>query len=604
MASPARRARDRGLVPARVLGGVAVACTTAIALAMLAGAASSAATPPLLRDLPSWLALLGVAACVLLMVSSWLIAGDRPSAAAAVALAATGLVVPAWAGFKGLPDPMQAVAVASAPLAVAGAAGIALAWTQGAWLRRTRRLVLVATLLAAGILVGGYNPIADPGCTRTCVDVEPPLAGAMDTRTAFTAAAVLCLAASLVAVVAVLRSPRLRPRSIAGPSAIALGLLALPQAAHAVRWTDAPAPAADLLPPVLAGLLLGGAPLLAVAGARRVRRDLDELVDALADAASPGRMAGGLVRAVEFAVPDDGRWVDAAGRPVEAQRGDRWLVALADGTGPAVRLDVGRHVHPQEVLAIVTPATQLALRIARLAALRRLRVEEVRASQRRIVATSDAVRQRVERDLHDGAQQRLVSVALHLSLARRRLPQGGPDAARVARAEEHVGLALARLRQLGHGIFPAALATEGLAAALEDLARTSDVAVRLDLPPLALDRDVALAAYAVVDAALAEARSAGPGWAVRVEGVTDGVSAQLRVATGAAEATPAPALGAMGEEDGPGWVAPAAAGATDHEGVPAAFVEPADRVGAVGGTLVVRSRAGGTQLEAMLPCAS
>ncbi len=70
-----------------------------------------------------------------------------------------------------------------------------------------------------------------------------------------------------------------------------------------------------------------------------------------------------------------------------------------------------------EVLAGLTPATRWALRNAQLAAVARARLAEVQASQRRIVAASDAERRRIERDLHDGAQQRLVSVAFHLRVA-------------------------------------------------------------------------------------------------------------------------------------------------------------------------------------------
>ena len=139
----------------------------------------------------------------------------------------------------------------------------------------------------------------------------------------------------------------------------------------------------------------------------------------------------------------------------------------------------------------------LALQNARLAAVGRARLAEVRASQRRIVDASDAERQRIERDLHDGAQQRLVGASFQLSLARSRLAAGGET---LSRTEASVGEALERLRLLGHGIFPATLATEGLAAALEDLARAADLPTTLDVRELGpeLERDVALAAYAVV----------------------------------------------------------------------------------------------------------
>ena len=131
------------------------------------------------------------------------------------------------------------------------------------------------------------------------------------------------------------------------------------------------------------------------------------------------------------------------------------------------------------MLAGLTPATRWALRKAQLAAVARARPAEVQASQRRILAASDAERRRIERDLHDGAQQRLVSVAFHPRVA---LAGAYPaTASRFTSAEAGVRDALAHLRRLAHGIFPSVLATEGLAAALDELAAASDVPATLTI---------------------------------------------------------------------------------------------------------------------------
>jgi len=103
----------------------------------------------------------------------------------------------------------------------------------------------------------------------------------------------------------------------------------------------------------------------------------------------------------------------------------------------------------------------------------------VQASQRRVVAMSDAERRRIERDLHDGAQQRLVSVAFHLRVALRDVNPA--TAAQLTGTEARIHDALAHLRQLAHGMFPSVLADEGLEAALEELLVASDIPATLDV---------------------------------------------------------------------------------------------------------------------------
>jgi signal transduction histidine kinase len=129
----------------------------------------------------------------------------------------------------------------------------------------------------------------------------------------------------------------------------------------------------------------------------------------------------------------------------------------------------------------VAAAAQVASENERLQAEVRSRLDELRASRSRIVEAGDAERKRLERDLHDGAQQRLVGLSLSLRLARARL--GTELDATAARHLDEADLelreAIADLRELAHGIFPVALADEGLAAALEALAEDALVPVRL-----------------------------------------------------------------------------------------------------------------------------
>jgi signal transduction histidine kinase len=116
------------------------------------------------------------------------------------------------------------------------------------------------------------------------------------------------------------------------------------------------------------------------------------------------------------------------------------------------------------------------------------RLREVTRSRERLVNAFEAERRRIERDLHDGAQQRLAALALNLGLARLDLP-AGPAADRVADAHEQARHALAELRELIHNIHPQILTERGLAAAIEDVAGRSQIPVDLDLAALHADRE-------------------------------------------------------------------------------------------------------------------
>src|SRR5215216_5440550 len=114
----------------------------------------------------------------------------------------------------------------------------------------------------------------------------------------------------------------------------------------------------------------------------------------------------------------------------------------------------------------------------------RVRVHDLRDARQRIIDAADAERRRIERDLHDGAQQRLVAVAVTLGLAESRIESDPASAARlVAQAREEAQLAIKELRELAHGIHPAVLSDHGLAAALEALAARAPVPVQVSGVP-------------------------------------------------------------------------------------------------------------------------
>ncbi len=131
-------------------------------------------------------------------------------------------------------------------------------------------------------------------------------------------------------------------------------------------------------------------------------------------------------------------------------------------------------------------------------------LEEVRASRARIVSSADAERRRVERNLHDGAQQRLVALALRLRLLEERLSGDPSAAALAAEASADLGAAIAELRDLARGLHPQVLTTGGLKPALEQLSQRSPVPVAVSAPGERYPDPVGVStAYFVVSEALA-----------------------------------------------------------------------------------------------------
>ena len=209
-----------------------------------------------------------------------------------------------------------------------------------------------------------------------------------------------------------------------------------------------------------------------------------------------------------FWLDDKSRWVDAEGCPVEMPRDDdparAWTeVGLEGRRVGAIVHDISLCQDP-ETLRSVAAAAGLAMEHERLQAQLRARVEELRASRARIVEAGTHERRRLERNLHDGAQQRLVALSLTLRLAQGKLRKD-PDHADtlLTAAQQELDLALGELRELARGIHPAILSDRGLGAALEALAGRAPIPVTLDeLPRDRLPEAIEAAAYFVVAEAL------------------------------------------------------------------------------------------------------
>jgi len=199
---------------------------------------------------------------------------------------------------------------------------------------------------------------------------------------------------------------------------------------------------------------------------------------------------------------------------------------------------------------------------------------ELMASRARIVAAADETRRRIERDLHDGTQQQLVTLMLDLQLVQAEAP---PELeGHLSRIAEQVTDVFNQVREISHGIHPAILSEQGLALALKALARRSAVPVELDLRAGRLPDHVEVAAYYAVSEALANAAKHARASAVHVELDTPGATIRLAI-----------------RDDGIGGADPARG--TGLTGL-------RDRIEAVGGTLDVTSPAdGGTTLLIEIP---
>jgi signal transduction histidine kinase len=314
-----------------------------------------------------------------------------------------------------------------------------------------------------------------------------------------------------------------------------------------------------------------------------------ELIGRLSETPQPGELRDALARALRdptlelaYWLPEDGRFVDADGHPAELpEPGSGRAVTTVEHEGRPVAALVHdpvldeQHGHVEAVCS----AASLALENERLEAELRAKVEELRASRERMLSVGLEERRRLERDLHDGAQQRLVSTALSLRLARERLREE-PESAELllSSAGDELEAALDELRELARGIHPAVLTDRGLATALETLAHRAPLPVELEsLPRERLPEAVELASYFVVSEALTNV--AKYAYASHAKVSIDHDNGRVVVAV---------------EDDGVGGADPARG--TGLRGL-------ADRLGILEGRLEVDSEVGrGTTVTARIPC--
>jgi signal transduction histidine kinase len=487
------------------------------------------------------------------------------------------------------------VAVLLSNVFIAAFVHLLLAYPDGRLKRQRRRLVAsaygLATVGALPMLMVGHNPMDGcDRCPRSVLHVSGSVTAERVLDGAVTALGVALVAYVLWIVVARLRAATPPQRRALAPvlwSGVALMvLLAGTLSTETLTGSDA---FGGLLF-FLVQVVFASVPATFLVGLLRTRVARADAIGELLLRLGSEPRADDLRCLLADALDDaslqlvywlDGRWLRGDGSPADlGERDSRraWTPVEVEGERVgAIVHDASLRAEP-EVLASVAAAAGLAMQNERLHAALGAKLEELRRSRARVVEAGLAERRRLERNLHDGAQQRLVALSLALRMAERQIARD-PDRAQamVAEAQRELTHALEELRELARGIHPAVLSDRGLGAAVEALAVRSPLPVRVvEVPEERLPAAVEAAAYFTISEALTNvAKYAGASEATVAVRRTNG-HAEVEVA-----------------DDGVGGADPDRG--TGLRGL-------ADRLGALDGTLSLDSPPGsGTTLRAEIP---
>ena len=509
-------------------------------------------------------------------------------------LAAPAITIGAVPPAQARPALLFTVALAGGALAPALLGSAALTCPVGAVSAQRWKWIVVAVNLTVAGLVSGLLPAAlfDPqasgcyNCPANLAEVhaDPDLRASLVrwglALTIATGAGTAFLAARRW-----LRAPGIM-RLVNAPVAVggaATALLAAVAAGHALRL---PVPEIDTVSRAtwlaqcgVVVLMAGGLAAAAVRARRQARRIAGQVLAVTPDAAALRQSLAesiGDPGLVLVFVRDDGTVIDAAGHEAGAQETDLAVVTVTQGAKPVAEVRYRAALAGAEQL-LGTAVRSAGLAVEYVAAQARLRAElaDLATSRRRILEDGDAERRRLERDLHDGAQQRLIGVQLFIQLAANEASDG--QAETYSRARQAVGAALSDLRDLAHGIHPAALTDDGLMTGLRTLANRSPVPVVIGgSGPAARHATAEAAAYRLVGYAVHAAAGLDGCPVIRVTADGDADMLQVRI-----EAE------AVGEQSAAGIMTRAS-----------------DRIAAARGTATVTTTAARTTITAVFPCAS
>jgi signal transduction histidine kinase len=499
--------------------------------------------------------------------------------------AAITWLAPVAVAWRDGPALVRSVAAALAALTFPLLVHVVCAYPSGRLGSRVARVVVVVAyaegVAAATLLALFRAPYLDPSCWANCsvnsflVESLPALTHRVEVvdRWSVAAVAVAFTAICIASLGTASRVARRRTAVVLVPAvvfgaAVAARAVALPPSA--VEDPSDTALASIFAVGASAVILVAAGVVLGTLRSGAERRAVANVVANLDEAPAPGTLQAALGAAlsdpdlrIAYKVPGRDRYVDADGRPLAASMGRRASTRLTRN-GRTIAL-IAHTSGADDLETRLGPSFLLGLENERLQAEVLAQLDELRASRARIVEMGDGERRRLERDLHDGAQQRLLALTYDLRLAR---AAPGADIERLDRAIEQTQAALDELRTLAHGIYPKILDEAGLGPALATFADTSQPSLGVTCTdgrryPSAVET----AAYLVVVDAVDDARRRGARHA-HVTVVERAGRLAVTVTDDAAEQPP-----------------------------PSEAV--ADRVGALGGSIV----SGGSELRVEIPCA-
>ncbi|MEA2247217.1 MAG: hypothetical protein QOH46_1746 [Solirubrobacteraceae bacterium] len=443
-------------------------------------------------DLTAGLGLIGVG------IALWAVHGGGSLGPLAAAAGVVWLA-PNWVGWENGPGLARSLAMVIALYLPALLVHVVSSAPDGRLSGRSARLAVGAAYVATTVLTlaraAVRDPFEDPHCWSNCTDnvllvhAERSLARGLDDAWPVLALA-LAAAAMLVALARLVRSSRLRRRSL-WPVAVPAVALAAGEAAYAVALIADPLedPRQDPFGAVFVGRAAAATLLVLGLGwvlrqRIRTRAIVSGLAGDLRAAPAPGTLRDALAVAIGdpslrigYWLETEARFVDASGAGITPPPGRTTTPVQRDGRLVAA-LWHDPSIAATDVEQEIGAAARLAIENERLQAERLARLEQLRALRARVIEAGDRERQRLERDLHDGAQQRLLALSFDLRLAAAEAPE-------LATAVEEAQAILAELRELAAGIHPAILTDAGLGPALESLADTAPVPLAIEAVPAA-----------------------------------------------------------------------------------------------------------------------
>jgi signal transduction histidine kinase len=498
---------------------------------------------------------------------------------------------PVWVGWEVGPPLVRSIGMLAAGFVFPLLFYLVLTFPGGRLPATGTRALAWAVYLEAALAALGLalfrDPYLDPTCWANCTDNVflfrslPALARAVTATDRWFTTVV---ATTLLAVCAWrLLARRGRARVMLVPIALPAIVFAAATGAHAIALSQMPLedpanPTFQLIFDVQSAAVILFAAGLATDAVMTVvhRRSVARIVASLGAAPAPGSLESALARAlgdpelrVAYWLPDVQRYVDAQGRPVAepAAAPGRLVTALMQQDRRVAM--VSHAATLPELEREFGAAIRLGLENERLQAEILFQLSEVRASRARIVQAGDAERRRLERNLHDGAQQRILALSYDIRLAHASAEADADNRTRLflEQALADVQAGLGELRELAHGIYPAILTEAGLGPALATLADSASIPVELDdAVQRRYPEVIETAAYLMVAEAIEDAAGRGAGYAAVTVAHLDG---RLTVTV---------------EDDG--------------QCRSASMTEIADRVGALGGILTVEP----TWMGVEIPC--